>query len=115
MLIAHAGLNPMGNKCKAGCPVRNIQATLDSLTSVGLSVAGSLRNLLMSYCKIRSNNAIFFPFCAVYEEIADIDYGRSRAGTTVAKSKERELYQVVYVLLISLHRMKSFMRGYVRT
>ena len=115
MLIAHAGLNPMGNKCKAGCPVRNIQATLDSLTSVGLSVAGSLRNLLMSYCKIRSNNAIFFPLCVVYEEIADIDYGRSRAGTTVPKSKERELYQVVYVLLISLHRMKSFMRGYVRT
>ena len=42
MLVAYAGLNPMGNKCKAGCPVRNIQATLDSLTSVDLSVAGTL-------------------------------------------------------------------------
>eukprot|EP01036_Dinobryon_divergens_P029331 gene29331-38410_t len=70
MLVAYAGLNPMGNKCKAGCPVRNIQATLDSLTSVGLSVA-------------------------VYEEIADIDNGRGRASTTVVKSKERELYQIV--------------------
>jgi hypothetical protein len=39
MLINYAGLNPMGNKCKAGCPVRNVQATLDSLTAAGLSIA----------------------------------------------------------------------------
>lgn len=33
------GLNPMGNKAKAGCPVKNVQATLDGLTSAGLTVA----------------------------------------------------------------------------
>lgn len=39
MLVQYAGLNPMGNKARAGCPIRNVQATLDSLTSVGLVVA----------------------------------------------------------------------------
>jgi hypothetical protein len=39
MLVAYAGLNPMGNKCRAGCPIKNIQATLDDLTEVGFSVA----------------------------------------------------------------------------
>ena len=39
MLVEHAGLNPMGGKCRAGCPVSNVQPTLDSLTSAGLSVA----------------------------------------------------------------------------
>lgn len=33
MLVEYAGLNPMGNKAKAGCPYRNVQATLDGLTS----------------------------------------------------------------------------------
>eukprot|EP00981_Chlorochromonas_danica_P002201 scaffold437_cov168-Ochromonas_danica.AAC.18 len=79
MLIAYAGLNPMGNKCKAGCPVRNVQATLDGLTSAGLSVA-------------------------VYEEIAEIDLGRGGnggvaggkgAGGSKAKIKSRALTQIV--------------------
>ena len=39
MLVQYAGLNAMGKKARAGCPYRNIQATLDSLTEVGLSVA----------------------------------------------------------------------------
>ena len=39
MLVQHAGLNPMGGKCRAGCPVQNLQATLDDLTSAGLTVA----------------------------------------------------------------------------
>lgn len=34
MLVAYCGLNPMGGKCKAGCPVKNVQATLDRLTEV---------------------------------------------------------------------------------
>ena len=38
----------MGNKAKAGCPIRNIQQTLDGLTDAGLTVA-------------------------VYEEVNDID------------------------------------------
>lgn len=46
------GLNPMGNKCKAGCPVKNVQSTLDGLTSAGLSVA-------------------------VYEEVSEIDISKS--------------------------------------
>ena len=39
MLVNYCGLNAMGNKAKAGCPVRNIQATLDCLTECGLSIA----------------------------------------------------------------------------
>lgn len=39
MLIEYAGLNPMGNKPRAGCPIKNIQQTLDHLTNAGLSVA----------------------------------------------------------------------------
>jgi predicted GIY-YIG superfamily endonuclease len=39
MLVEHAGLNPMGDSCRAGCPKGNIQQTLNSLTEAGLSVA----------------------------------------------------------------------------
>ena len=39
MLIAYAGLKPMGGAPRAGCPSRNVQATLDDLTDAGLSVA----------------------------------------------------------------------------
>ena len=39
MLVQHAGLNPMGRKCRAGCPIQNLQPTLDSLTAAGLTVA----------------------------------------------------------------------------
>ena len=39
LLVEHVGLNSMGGKCKAGCPHRNIQATLDGLTQQGFSVA----------------------------------------------------------------------------
>jgi DNA mismatch repair ATPase MutS len=39
MLVEHVGLNSMAGKLKAGCPYRNIQATLDGLTSNGFTVA----------------------------------------------------------------------------
>ena len=39
LLVEHAGLNPMGQKARAGCPRGNVQQTLDGLTSVGLTVA----------------------------------------------------------------------------
>ena len=39
MMIEYCGLNPMGNKAKAGCPWKNIQPTLDGLTGAGLTVA----------------------------------------------------------------------------
>ena len=39
MLVEHAGLNPMGDSCRAGCPKNNIQQTLNNLTDAGLSVA----------------------------------------------------------------------------
>jgi hypothetical protein len=39
MLVEYAGLNPMGDSCRAGCPKGNIQQTLNSLTDAGLSVA----------------------------------------------------------------------------
>jgi hypothetical protein len=38
-MVEFAGLNPMGNKPRAGCPVKNIQQTLDQLTNAGLTVA----------------------------------------------------------------------------
>jgi len=39
MLVEYAGLNPMGGKCRAGCPIANVQPTLDDLTAAGLTVA----------------------------------------------------------------------------
>ena len=39
MLVEHCGLNPMAGKARAGCPWRNIQATLDGLTYAGFRVA----------------------------------------------------------------------------
>eukprot|EP00815_Leptocylindrus_aporus_P011553 CAMPEP_0116050140 /NCGR_PEP_ID=MMETSP0322-20121206/203_1 /TAXON_ID=163516 /ORGANISM="Leptocylindrus danicus var. apora, Strain B651" /LENGTH=334 /DNA_ID=CAMNT_0003532633 /DNA_START=208 /DNA_END=1208 /DNA_ORIENTATION=+ len=39
MLVEHCGLNPMGDKARAGCPAKNIQATLDCLTNRGFGVA----------------------------------------------------------------------------
>ena len=39
LLVEHCGLNPMANKCRAGCPWRNVQSTLDGLTNVGYRVA----------------------------------------------------------------------------
>ena len=68
MLINYAGLNSMAGAAKAGCPIKNIQATLDSLTTAGLSIA-------------------------VYEEIAEIQSGR--ISSTKAKLKNRVLSQVI--------------------
>lgn len=39
LLVEHASLNPMGGKAKAGCPYRNVQATLNALIEEGFSVA----------------------------------------------------------------------------
>ena len=39
LLVEHAGLNPMAGRARAGCPVANLQATADCLTSAGLTVA----------------------------------------------------------------------------
>jgi DNA mismatch repair ATPase MutS/predicted GIY-YIG superfamily endonuclease len=72
MLVEHCGLNAMGGKSKAGCPVRNIQATLDCLTTQGFRVA-------------------------VYEEAADTDSSMGAAATGGSKSriKNRFLAQMV--------------------
>ncbi len=39
LLAEHCGLNPMAGKARAGCPWRNVQATLDGLTGAGYRVA----------------------------------------------------------------------------
>lgn len=39
MLMQHAGLNQMGQEVRAGCPRKNLQQTLNGLTSAGLTVA----------------------------------------------------------------------------
>jgi DNA mismatch repair ATPase MutS len=69
LLVEHCGLNPMGGKGRAGCPVRNVQATLDDLTQFGYSVA-------------------------VLEEVSETD---SQRGPSKAKSglKARMLGQIV--------------------
>lgn len=70
MLINYSGLNPMGNKAKAGCPVRNVQATLDDLTNAGLSVA-------------------------VFEENGEVDAPSSSSASKAPKIKSRSLTQIV--------------------
>ena len=69
MLVALCGLNPMGGKCKAGCPVKNVQQTLDDLTDNGLSVA-------------------------VYEEIAEPEV-RPGPAPKASKKKTRALTRIV--------------------
>ena len=66
MLVEYAGLNPMGRRCRAGCPVSNVQATLDALTDAGLTVA-------------------------VYEEVAPANTAEGKYH----KLKQRALAQVV--------------------
>eukprot|EP00547_Thalassionema_nitzschioides_P000045 CAMPEP_0194209404 /NCGR_PEP_ID=MMETSP0156-20130528/7541_1 /TAXON_ID=33649 /ORGANISM="Thalassionema nitzschioides, Strain L26-B" /LENGTH=1217 /DNA_ID=CAMNT_0038936571 /DNA_START=172 /DNA_END=3825 /DNA_ORIENTATION=- len=39
LLVEHCGLNSMGGRCRAGCPLGNIQATLDDLTRHNYKVA----------------------------------------------------------------------------
>ena len=72
LLVEHVGLNSMGGKVKAGCPYRNIQATLDGLTQHGFSVA-------------------------VFEETGTVGGGGtgSGKGTTSTKLKDRILTQIV--------------------
>ena len=71
MMIDHSGLNAMGGKAKAGCPVKNIQGTLDGLTGVGLSVA-------------------------VFEEVIDTNVHKGPAKTGTTKNlKHRAFSQVV--------------------
>ena len=39
LLVEHCGLNSMAGKARAGCPIQNVQATLDCLTHAGFRVA----------------------------------------------------------------------------
>ena len=39
LLMEHAGLNAMAGKARAGCPIKNVRATLDALTSANYHVA----------------------------------------------------------------------------
>jgi hypothetical protein len=72
MLINYCGLNPMANKAKAGCPLRNVQQTLDGLTAAGLSAA-------------------------VYEEVSEIAAVKVSSSAAVGKPKikHRILTQIV--------------------
>jgi len=72
LLVEHCGLNAMANKARAGCPLKNIQATLDGLTSAGFRVA-------------------------VYEEANDTDAARqgSKGAGSKARIKNRMLAQIV--------------------
>ena len=38
VLVQHAGLNPMGNRVQAGCPVQSVQTVCDALTAQNLKV-----------------------------------------------------------------------------
>ena len=73
LLIEHCGLNSMAGKARAGCPLKNIQATLDCLTNNGYRVA-------------------------VYEEVTDTDAslgGKGLSGGPKARIKNRMLAQIV--------------------
>ena len=74
LLMEHCGLNPMAGKARAGCPLKNIQATLDGLTNAGHKVA-------------------------VFEEASDIDHhahGTKRSNRSgKARLKDRMLAQIV--------------------
>jgi MutS domain V/MutS domain I len=72
LLVEHCGLNAMAGKAKAGCPIRNVQATLDCLTAAGFRVA-------------------------VFEEGADTDASRGSGAVAGSKSriKSRFLAQIV--------------------
>jgi hypothetical protein len=72
MLVEHCGLNSMAGKARAGCPIRNVQATIDGLTSQGFRVA-------------------------VYEEGTDTDASSGAGASAGAKSriKHRFLSQIV--------------------
>mmetsp|Transcript_8180 Transcript_8180/g.15395 ORF Transcript_8180/g.15395 Transcript_8180/m.15395 type:complete len:1426 (-) Transcript_8180:2488-6765(-) len=73
LLVEHCGLNAMANKARAGCPIRNIQATLDGLTSAGFRVA-------------------------VYEEANDTDASKGGNGASAgskSRLKNRMLAQIV--------------------
>lgn len=73
MLMEHCGLNAMAGKARAGCPIRNIQATLDCLTARGFRVA-------------------------VYEEASDTDASPATGKTGASprsRLKSRMLAQIV--------------------
>ena len=72
LLVEHCGLNPMAGKARAGCPIKNVQPTLDCLTRAGFRVA-------------------------VYEEASDTDASAGGAASAGAKSrlKNRMLAQIV--------------------
>ena len=72
LLIEYCGLNAMVGKARAGCPIKNIQATLDCLTTSGFRVA-------------------------VYEEAADTDAsaGSGASGGSKSRLKQRMLAQIV--------------------
>lgn len=56
----------MANKAKAGCPYSNVQATLDGLTSQGLSVAVYEELLPSTSPKTRGLSQIVFPGASTY-------------------------------------------------
>lgn len=68
MLINYCGLNPMAGTCRAGCPIKNVQDTLDGLTNAGLSVA-------------------------VFEEV--VETNANKGPTKKSGGKERFLSQIV--------------------
>ena len=72
LLVEFCGLNPMAGRAKAGCPIANIQPTLDCLTRSGFRVA-------------------------VYEEAADTDaaIGGGATGGSKSRLKNRMLAQIV--------------------
>ena len=83
MLVEHCGLNPMAGKARAGCPLKNIQATLDCLTSAGFRIA-------------------------MYEEAADTDASVGKGASAGSKSriKERMLAQLHrYICMTSFWRI----------
>jgi hypothetical protein len=82
MLVNYCGLNAMAGKAKAGCPIKNIQGTLDGLTSAGLTVA-------------------------VYEELNDVNADR---GPSVSYNNTLNYDYILpflnYIIFVSIKRRR---------
>ena len=95
LLVEHCGLNGMGDKIRAGCPWRNLQATLDGLTSQGLSVAvyEEVPEANSRKKKARYLSQVVTPSSSTYVcgrnlESGDIEFGRLDGPKFVAVAKQ---------------------------
>lgn len=104
MLVEHCGLNAMGGKARAGCPIRNVQPTLDGLTNAGLSVAvyeedDDTKNTGLK--KSRSLSQIVSPGAATYVTkdclFEDVEFRQVKPYACVSTEDGGDSWSVVFL------------------